>query len=203
MTSFCLDSFDHIILDFDGVLVETNDLKNRLLESCFASSGLALFPDDWRYLNETNGINRVERISHIIAKRQLHDSKELLHLISNNFSKELSLVKYQDYVRHKFINILLNLSGKEFSIVSAMNEDELVRVIEGLELDISFLFIYGAPSPKRDLLKKIQNIAGHKEVRFCYVGDQISDSISANEANLQFIGTNNLELRSLGFCYIE
>lgn len=178
-----------VIFDFDGVIVESVEIKTR----AFAH----LFRDYPQYLDAIlgwhlrhGGISRFEKFEHIY--------KNILRLpFSEGLRQELG-IKFKDYVCQEVISCPFVSGAKEFLsrhyrdmslfIVSGTPQEEISFIVKERGLEEFFVEVLGSPDRKDTLSLGILKRYGLKAREALFVGDSIDDHEAAQKAGIRFIG---------------
>jgi phosphoglycolate phosphatase len=173
-----------IILDFDGVILESADVKTRAFGALFENLS-GQIGDIKKYLRENGGLSRYEKFRYIYEQflgREI--SEDEMNRLDSQFSE---LVK--DEIRRcpfvpGVVRFLERHSGEcPLFIVSATPEPELVSIVRDRGLTGFFKGIYGAPASKSSLLQSIA-----QKSRAVFIGDSLHDYRAAADAGVRFIG---------------
>lgn len=200
-------AFRSIILDFDGVIIESVDIKTRAFRELFRE-----YPEHVdeiaQYHLKNGGMSRFKKFSYIygnILKQPLDEFK--MQELGEAFSK---------IVRSEMISCPFVVGAEDFLkkysqhsmlfIASGTPEDELREI--ALERGISRFFrgIFGTPRTKSDIILGIleEFNLGKKEVFF--VGDSFNDYEGARIAGVPFIGRisgHDPRMKGLGFASVR
>tara|TARA_R110001583_G_scaffold195533_1_gene375563 strand:- start:6773 stop:7429 length:657 start_codon:yes stop_codon:yes gene_type:complete len=183
-----LNSYDVVIFDCDGVILDSNDFKlsamKNALEDCLVDNVSVERCVD--YFRENFGLSRFH-----------HIDKFVCDLIENTDSSTLKtniLENYSNYCKKSYskcdetpsIRKLLNsVSAKKF-VASGSAEDELRNVLDYKELSSYFVAIYGSPKSKTDIIDNIlKSVAPESKVLM--IGDSESDFVASKNNNIDFI----------------
>jgi phosphoglycolate phosphatase-like HAD superfamily hydrolase len=178
-----------IALDFDGTLVESNNIKDRAFETIFS---------DWPEHTEImikwhlahDAIERKEKFSYFVKNiLELPCQNELIEKLTYRFGQltktaiiECPFVEGADeflqYIRNK-ISVYL---------VSATPQMELEDIISERELGQYFKDIYGSPLKKDLTLKNIMLLEAVADNEILFIGDSPEDQESAQHLGIDFIG---------------
>ena len=178
-----------IILDFDGVLVESVGIKDGAFEILFKNFPLHL-SEIMRYHRTHNATIRFEKFQYIyerILKREY--SKELAAQLSEEFSRIVFQkvvacpgvpgdLEFLDYFNHRVPLYLATINPAE----------ELERIIEGRNLQHFFKDVYTYPWRKVDALRNILKTENVRCDQAVFIGDSPEDYQAAQEAGVFFIG---------------
>lgn len=178
-----------IIFDFDGVIVESMDIKARAFAYLFKD-----YPEhvekivEWHMLH--GGISRFEKFEHIY--------KNILHLpyskeLKNKLGKQFKDFVYQKVLKCPFVKGAQEFLNKYyqkfyFFIVSGTPEEEIISIIKERNLNKFFVEVLGAPHNKRFLCSRILNKFSLKPEEVLFIGDSIDDYEAAEKTDIRFIG---------------
>ena len=189
-----------IIFDFDGVLVESGEIKTRAMKLLFQD-----YPDKVNEIIEYHKKNA--GISRYIKFRYFYE---------NILREELSLEKQEELGR-QFSNIVLdevlkapfvpgtmeffkrNRGKYSFYIASGTPEDELYHILLNRKLTEFFQEIRGTPSDKTEIINDIMQQYSLAPREIVFVGDAESDQFAAKQTGVWFIARITQE-NQLGDC---
>jgi phosphoglycolate phosphatase-like HAD superfamily hydrolase len=177
-----------IIFDFDGVLIESAEIKTQAFRELFSE-----WPDK---VDEVMAYHLMNTgLSRYLKFRYFYESllgkpytEEIGNALSARFSAlVLDKVKSAPFVMGALEFIKENHTRYILSIASGTPQDELVEIMRYKDLAQYFTGIYGAPSTKTDIIRR--TLQGHSlsESEAIFVGDGDSDRRSATESGIPFI----------------
>lgn len=177
-----------IIFDFDGVIVESVDIKTEAFKELFADYPRKIKEIiDYHLMN--GGISRYVKFRYIYEQILGQD-------LSRDAEVELGR-RFSQIVLQKVLNAPFVAGAKEFLdtrrtkyqffIASGTPDEELRKIIKAKKLQGYFKEIYGSPKKKINIINDIISKNGFGEDEVVYVGDAQSDRISAEEAGIAFI----------------
>mgnify|MGYP001568335834 CR=1 FL=1 len=178
-----------IVFDFDGVLVESVDIKTKAFAKLFESEGEAIVEKVVDYHLRNAGVSRFEKFRYIykeILKRHL--SEDEFQGLCGRFSQLVAdAVVAAPFVRgaKEFLENYYDVY--DFYIASATPQDELERIIEKKNISLHFKKIYGAPQKKIDIVKTILSANALKPEDAAYIGDAMSDYEAAKSNGVAFV----------------
>jgi phosphoglycolate phosphatase-like HAD superfamily hydrolase len=181
-----------VIFDFDGVIVESLDIKTSAFGELFASRGDGLSERVVEYHLRNSGVSRYDKIKHVYSEMIGETLDE------ETFEKECrrfsSIVKDQ-VVKAPFVagaeSFLRDNSGSyRFFVCSATPIEELRDIIRLKGLDNVFEEVNGSPRPKHRIVSDILCSTGLSPAEAVYIGDAMSDLEAAERNNVLFIGRN-------------
>jgi len=180
-----------IVLDFDGVVVESNEIKNRAFSEMF--SGYSRYEEIMQYHRSHNHVFRQDKFRHILGNilGQSFQDSDILKM-ADKFSQltrqkiiECPLVKGAE-------NFIVYFSSKfPLYIASATPTDELKLIVESRKLNGYFKGIYGAPTNKAQMFDEIFKKEKISPDDLVFIGDSKEDHDVAVNLGLQFIGRIN------------
>jgi HAD superfamily hydrolase (TIGR01549 family) len=185
-----------IIFDFDGVILESCNIKTEAFRELFKD-----YPEHVEeivdyHLNH-GGVSRYKKFSYFyenILKQTISD--EELKRLGNQFSSlVLEEVKRCDFVPGA--QEFLKKCSKRISlfIASGTPEQELRSIVKERGLESHFKGVYGTPATKTEIIKRILTNDGLNREEVIFVGDSETDYLAASKTGLHFVarinGSNN------------
>ncbi|MFT6443035.1 MAG: beta-phosphoglucomutase-like phosphatase (HAD superfamily) [Salibacteraceae bacterium] len=171
--------FNGIILDVDGVLLDSNLLKEENIRAAAApfttSEKLTEFLD---YFTGLNGVPREMKVEHFFGNNT-ETSKKILCDYGERNAHSLNSVKETEGSLD-FLKYWNNL--KPMWAVSGGAQEEVRKTLQTKQMDLYLEIIYGGPSSKADNIKKIKN-----SQNFIFFGDSKHDHEVALEFNMEFV----------------
>jgi len=178
-----------IVFDFDGVILESVDIKTRAFRELFKD-----YPDHVErivklHLDNT-GMSRFDKFKIICADYlgRPTDDGELSRL-----GEAFSRIVYQEILHCPFVPGAFEFLEKrskqyELFLASATPQDELWDIVKGRGLDRFFKGVYGSPRRKDEILLGILVERKLRPEEVVFIGDAINDYRYAREALIPFIG---------------
>jgi len=178
-----------IIFDFDGVIVESMDIKAKAFAYLFRD-----YPehveDIVSFHMKHGGMPRFEKFEKIYSEiLKIHLSEDR----KKNLADEFSQFVFQEVVKCPYvegaIEFLRANKGKYlFFIVSGTPEDELKSIVNERKLDQYFTEILGSPIKKNVHNSNLMNKYKLKPEEVMFVGDSIDDWEGVKDIGIKFIG---------------
>jgi beta-phosphoglucomutase len=178
-----------VILDFDGVILESVAIKTEAFRDLFSSNPQYL-DRIVEYHLKNLGTSRFDKIRYIydhILGRDLPD-KEYQVLIT----------RYADLVLEKVLHAPFVPGALEFLerfhlrlplyIVSATPQDEIRFIVKKRGLSRHFRGVYGSPRKKVDCIREILMTSGSEPGKAVFVGDAPNDLHAARTLGVRFVG---------------
>lgn len=179
-----------IIFDFDGVLVESLDVKTEVFGKLYAKYGTEIERKVREYHLANGGMSRHVKF------RWFHEN-----LLGKTLSpeEETALAEsFSDLVENAVVHAPFVVGAEEFLeefyrkipffIASGTPEEELRRIIEKRGMSKYFRGIYGSPRSKTVLSQKILTENNLDPSQVLFVGDALADFDAAQATNIRFIG---------------
>jgi len=184
-----------IILDFDGVIVESLGVKIQAFRELF-SDYPTQFEEIMNYLQAHNSISRYIKFEHIV--------KNILHQTYDEERKKELGTRFSRLVQQKVIECPYVTGAEEFLqyfaprvplyVASATPQEELEGIIRARGIQRYFKGIYGFPPwEKRQVVRKIMTEERLTPEDIAYVGDSHEDYKVAHETGIIFVARLNEE----------
>jgi phosphoglycolate phosphatase-like HAD superfamily hydrolase len=182
-------AYQAIFFDFDGVIVESTDIKSQAFCELYAEHVEAL-DDVIAYHIAHEGISRLEKILYC------HENFLGIKLGKNDLVKLAS--KYSALVKQAVIDCDSVPGSLDFLqdhhatlpmfVVSGTPEGELKEIVELRGLKSYFTSVHGSPQHKAPIVNEQIKIHGFDRDQCLFVGDAMADYDAAMETGLTFIG---------------
>lgn len=178
-------------LDFDGVVVESADIKTEAFYELYLPYGLDVAQKAKEYHLQFQGITRykkIKEIHHQYLGEQL--SEDGLHELSEAFS---SIVLCKILICPLVDGIIEFLEkqqkeGVPVFLLSATPHEELLLITEQRNLSSYFQKQYGAPWTKPAAGEEIIVEYGLSRDKIIFIGDSPSDLDAAQKLGVKFLG---------------
>lgn len=184
-----------IILDFDGVIVESVDIKTDAFKELFKS-----YPDKQdeilNYHLANNALSRYIKFEYIyreILKKKYNEE------VKNKLGREFSNLVFQKVIECPYVtgakDFLKSFSEKyPLYVASATPQEELNRIILARNLNKYFKKVWGTPpGNKIEFIHNILKKENAKPTEAVYIGDMLKDFEIAKKTGVFFIGRKNKE----------
>jgi len=183
------DHFEALVFDFDGTLVESNQIKRRLFyevaeyiegsKDCLDS--IILDNPDWTRVEIFN-----ELTGRLCGKKQsTQEAERLLTRYSERALEEVACAPEVDGASELLRK--LSLKEKDVYISSATPHDALVELVDRRSLGEFVRDCFGAPEQKKQHLSTIREMSGCNSSKILCVGDADGDEAVALAAGCEFI----------------
>lgn len=187
---FSVDKYPIILLDFDGVIAESTDIKTEAFKTLFEPFGPEILKKVISHHIDHGGISRFKKF-------QLYYTNYLNRPLSEEELQEVAK-KYSSIVVEKVISAPLvkgidtflekYYKNKDLYIVSGTPQEELEIIVSKKNLSKYFKGVYGVPHTKPEIAHMIMKKSGFGGKDLLYIGDSLSDYNNAMDANIEFLG---------------
>jgi phosphoglycolate phosphatase-like HAD superfamily hydrolase len=183
-----------LLLDCDGVILNSNELKNHAFYECAIQFGSDVADEFYLHCQENSGISRELKFTHlkeIICKKGSVDSQLL-----DNFPIAQLCAEFGTMVESNLVEseICLDLgkfrsrSDARWAIVSGGNQSELNRVFDKRGISSFFdLGIHGNPRNKYEIISELMDTEHFSPSQCTFVGDAEYDYMVAKRFNMDFV----------------
>ena len=184
-------NWESIIFDFDGVLVESGDIKTQAFADLYQSYGSSIANEVVRYHRLNGGLSRYKKFryfqQHLLKKPPLTQNEE--EELDNKFSKlVVEAVINSDSVPGADQFVRIEASRIPLFIASGTPETELNTIVTSRGLDPYFTEVRGSPKLKETLIAEILSAHDLVPKRVLMIGDALIDYQSAQINNIAFLG---------------
>lgn len=179
-----------LLFDFDGVIVESVDIKTQAFAKLFEEHGEDVVKKVISHHLLHGGISRFEKIRfyHKSYLGREIDDREL-----DLWCKRFSDIVLDNVIKAPLVpgvlEFLEKMSSKFFCfIVSGTPQEELELIVAKKTLSRYFKKVYGSPSSKKEIITNIISSNQLNPVEIIYYGDSISDYDASIATGVYFIG---------------
>ena len=190
------------MFDFDGVLVESNNIKTEAFSALFKGKcSDEQHRDIVRHHIENLGVSRYKKFAHIYRKILRKDiGQEALDDLSHSFSELVMERVIKAPAVEGVMDFLRSNRRYECYIVSATPHEEINNIVRFRSIEKYFAGIYGSPKEKEELIRDILAEGKYQAKSTVYIGDGMNDYLAAKKCGVYFIARihdDNKELLSL------
>ncbi len=178
-----------IIFDFDGVIVESVDIKTKVFARLFEHEGGVVVEKVVDYHLKNGGVSRFDKFRYFfkeILRRHLSDQQfeELCSSFSELVMEEVVKAPYVKGSKE----ILDNYSRVcQCFVATGTPQEEIDEIIIQRGMVPYFKGVFGAPRNKNVIVREILDLYCLKPDDVIYVGDAMSDYQAASENSIRFI----------------
>lgn len=176
-----------VILDFDGVVLESADIKTRAFEQLFAAWPGRL--DEIRHFHlEHSGTSRHVKIKYIRETilglpRDAADENRLAERFAELVEEEVLAARFvpgaQDFLTRPGSRLLFVASGTP--------QEELRRIVAARGLTSNLCGVFGSPATKPAIIRRILSDHALRRDEVVFVGDGPSDEAASRETGVPFV----------------
>ena len=184
-----LSDYDYVVLDCDGVILDSNWLKTDAFISTLEDESEKCIDKMIAYHKANGGISRYKKFRHYFEEINPHeDFKKNAKVAISKFAGIVQKGLMEcDYIPGvvDFINDVKE-KGLPLFVVSGSDGEELREVFNKRNIDSLFSAIYGSPPTKTENMKKVKSQVG-AQTKGLFFGDSRSDMEAAEGFGLDFI----------------
>ena len=183
-----------IVLDFDGVIVESVGIKTEAFRELFRDSPQV--EEIYQYHLANNALSRFEKFPYICE-----------NILGRKYTEEIGMElsrRYSELVFQKVVDCPMVNGAAEFLqtlsvthplyLVSTTPQDDIVRLVKARGLHGYFKEVWGIPpGDKVGYIRRALEIEKAKPIECVYVGDMLEDFRIAQRAGVTFVGRENTE----------
>lgn len=193
-----LKDYNVLLWDFDGVLMRSNEIRDRGFLEVLKS-----YPQDqvdqlMKYHQANGGLSRYVKFRYFFEQiRNEEITEEQIQVLATSFSAiMLSLLTNPDLLIIETISFVKeNFHKTPMHIVSGSDGNELRYLCDSLDISQYFISIGGSPTPKKQLVKDLLQEYKYDTGSCALVGDSINDYEAAHVNNIHFVGYGNDEIK--------
>ncbi len=178
-----------IIFDFDGVLVESVDIKTEAFRELFKNYPGEYLEKFVQYHLLNGGVSRFEKIKYFYREfLNKAVTQEELRKLCEEFSR-LVVKKVIEAPYVPGAERLLSLCQKAYDmfVVSGTPGNEMNFIVRERAMSHFFRGVYGSPSPKTQLVRKILKNCLLDPNETVMIGDSLTDFLAAKENRIRFL----------------
>lgn len=179
-----------IVFDFDGVIVESSDIKTMAYAQLYKEYGPDVVEKVIRYNIVQGGLSRHEHFRYFhnnILKKDLSNDEEID--LAEKFSQLVKkTVIDAPYVSGIIEFISTHKDIMDFYVASGTPEEELRYIINARDITHYFKCIYGSPLCKAEIINNILTYSNLEKKDVIMIGDNMTDYDGATIAGISFIG---------------
>lgn len=181
---------DALVFDFDGVLIESTDIKTDAFAEIYRQYGDDVAGKAIAYHLEHAGISRYVKFHHLhqtLLGIRLSDAE--VAKLGEQFSQlVLDAVVAAPWVRGAREFLESYNATLPLFVASGTPDQELKAIVARRGMERYFRAAHGAPASKGEIIGLIINAYGFEAERVLVVGDAATDLAGAQEAGARFIG---------------
>ena len=178
-----------IVFDFDGVILESVDVKSEAFYQIYLPFGTNIAQKAKQHHTENGGMSRFEKFKYY---HKVFLSKELTPNDIDTMSKTFSEIILENVLKSPFVlgakEALETLRNKyDLWVISGTPTEELRYIIKKRELSHFFKESFGSPISKKEHLKTLIQKNNYLASEGVFVGDATADYEAARSQSMDFI----------------
>jgi len=182
--------YDALFFDFDGVLVESAEIKTQAFRDIYAGYGEDVIAKVVTHHRNHEGISRVEKILHchkIFLGRDLSDTD--LKVLTTQYSNTVfDAVIACPGVPGSIDLLQRNLGTRKMFVVSGTPQTELREIVERRGMTHFFDAVCGSPRRKEPIVEELLARFDLAANKCLFIGDAMTDYRAAQATGLDFVG---------------
>jgi len=179
-----------LLLDFDGVIVESVELKIRAFLTIYENEDPDKLAQILDYQRLHGGITR--RLKFRYFETHLFGRSGDVATIERLSAAYTRLVHHAvlacPFVPGAYEFLRLSRGRSDLHVVSGTPYEELVDIVERRELSQYFVSVQGAPTSKPEAFVRILEKYQYDPRRMLAVGDSLTENTAASELHIPFLG---------------
>ena len=188
-----------VIFDFDGVLIQSVDIKTRAFAELYREFGQGAVDLVVSYHLAHGGVSRYDKFRHIhnvLIPPPLSEN-ELAQLVCRFSALVEDAVVEAPWVAGAKEFLEQNYTLLPMFVASGTPDEELKRIIGRRGIDRFFMSVHGSPLPKREIIDRIVAKHDYKRDRVVMVGDAMTDYEESKHSGVRFIAKVDLGAPSI------
>lgn len=186
-----LQGLDAIIFDFDGVLVESVDVKTRAFASLYEKHGEKVVAQVEHYHLNNGGVSRFEKFRYF--QTEILGEPPLSDLEVDSLADDFSALVMERVVAAPMVigaRAFLDDAGRDLPlfVVSGTPTAELNEIIQRRKLGAVFSGIWGSPRSKAENIAELLRQHSLPADGCVMIGDAMADLDGAVANNVHFLG---------------
>lgn len=192
--------WEAVFFDFDGVILDSVDVKTKAFASMFHSYGPEIENAVVRYHLENGGVDRYEKFKYFyenfLGKRITQNEMDRL-------SKQFSTLVVKKVIDSPFIPGALNtlkelkINNIPSFIVSGTPDIEIKAIMKEKGLADFFQEVHGSPRKKWEITSSILKTNSFNPEKCLFIGDALSDYEASTYNKIHFLGIVSENERSI------
>lgn len=183
--------FDALLFDFDGVILESVDIKTAAFAALYAEHGAEVVARVRAYHEAHGGVSRYEKFRHyetvLLGRPALTPARE--QALGERFAALVVEGVLNAPLVAGIRAVLEHYAGRvPMFVVSGTPGEELRRIVAARALDAYFLEVHGSPTDKITHIADILARHGYAAARTLMIGDALTDHDAARANGTAFLG---------------
>jgi phosphoglycolate phosphatase-like HAD superfamily hydrolase len=182
--------FRALLLDFDGVILQSATLKTQAFADVYAGAEPSRLAAILDYVERNGGVTRTDKFAHIERAffGRAGGVDDVAHLAARFRALVFDAVVASPFVPGAERLLELAHDVMDLHLVSGTPHDELLQIVACRGLACRFRSVQGAPPGKRDVFERILREQGYAPHEVLAVGDALTECEAARELGVPFVG---------------
>lgn len=183
--------YEAVFFDFDGVILDSVDVKTRAFAKMFSSYGTDIERKVVEYHQKNGGVSRFDKFRYYYENFL---NKTISDIEIQKLSSDFSEMVVQDVIDSDFVEGAYETLTKLYEskipmyVVSGTPHDEIKLIVKQKRLSHFFIGVYGSPRKKWEIVEEIFSDRPYNPSQCLFVGDAMSDYNAALKSGMQFLG---------------
>ena len=181
-----------IIFDFDGVILDTVEVKGDSFVELYKNESKEVKKQIKKYHFANLSVSRYIKINYIgnnfldfdKKKTNSYYLKKFEQIVKKKIKKSNYIYGIKKFIKDNYKNYL-------FFISSATPQNELYEIVKYKKIHTFFREVLGSPDNKKKHMKKITKKYKLKKKEVLFIGDTKKDLQTAIQSNINFLGIQN------------
>lgn len=195
MVHIDFNKFKGMIFDFDGVILDSVDVKTSAFGEMYKQYGPEIENKVIEYHLQNGGVSRFEKFRYyqeVLLDKQINE-KEMEELGASFNSLVFNKVISSSYIPGVKEFLKRYYSKKDLFVCTGTPETEILQIIEVLGIKDYFKEIFGSPAKKKEIIEKIMTTNDFKKNELVFFGDAMTDYEASKFHDIEFIGIASSE----------
>lgn len=182
--------FDALVFDFDGVLVESVNVKTQAFAALYTRYGADVVEQVVAFHLANGGLSRFDKFRYFHNKLL---GLPLMHEEEVRLAAEFNARVEEAVVAAPWVDgaegfLMANHAAIPLFVASGTPEEELQRILQKRRMSHYFRAAFGSPAKKGKILRDILESGDYRPEKVLMVGDSLMDLKGAKEAGTCFLG---------------
>ena len=189
-----ISTFKIVIWDFDGVIKDSNFIKENAFIDIFDNISKSTQNKIREHHINNVGMSRFDKIPIYLNFCKLENNELNIKKYLDKFS--LMVVKKvikSDWIPGSINYISKNTNNQKFCLITSTPENEIIKILKKIKIDKYFIKIYGSPNKKKDAIRDCINTLSVDNKSSIMIGDDYSDYEASKLNNISFLLFKNIK----------
>jgi phosphoglycolate phosphatase-like HAD superfamily hydrolase len=189
-------SLEAIFFDFDGVLVDSVEIKKQAFREIIAPHADGQLDSCMAYFMSQGGVSRVLKFQHVwtAVLRRSPCEKSISRLAEEFALRVFDRTSHASFIPGAREFLARHASRLPLYVISGTPHDELQAIIEKRQMTHCFRGVFGSPQSKVEIGSRILADNHFQASSVCFVGDATTDRDAARTLGVRFVGLHGPHL---------